>query len=89
MAELPNVGNFEAASHFVRVEDIQDRVPCGPYVERYTARIKQALDAGFDHIVIIAAGPDQEGFFSFWQEELQPALAEHEKHAERAKKNGA
>jgi hypothetical protein len=58
MAELPNVGNFEAASRFVRVEDIQDRVPCGPDVERYAARIKQALDAGFDRIVIIAAGPD-------------------------------
>ncbi len=77
MAELPNVGNFEAASRFVRPQDIRDQIPCGPDVKRHAAAIQRAADAGFDHIVIIPAGPDQEGFFRFWEDSLRPAVAEY------------
>jgi len=74
MADLPNVENFEAASRFVRPEDIQDLIPCGPDVEAHAARINRALEAGFDHVVIIPVGPNQAGFFKFWEEKLQPVL---------------
>jgi hypothetical protein len=30
--------------------------------------------AGFDHIALHQIGPDQEGFFRFWERELRPRL---------------
>jgi hypothetical protein len=29
--------------------------------------VRKHVDAGFDHIVMLQSGPDQEGFFGFWQ----------------------
>jgi G6PDH family F420-dependent oxidoreductase len=83
MAELPNVGNFEAASRFVRPEDVREKIPCGPDVQQHVAAIQRAQDAGFDHIVILQAGPDQKGFFRFWEEKLRPALEVYAGNAAR------
>ncbi len=74
MAELPNPVNFAAASKTVREEDVADSVPCGPDPEKHIAGIQKFLDAGFDHIAVLQAGPDQEGFLRFWERELKPRL---------------
>jgi hypothetical protein len=29
---------------------------------------------GFDHLILIGVGPDQDGFMRFWERELAPAL---------------
>ncbi len=34
------------------------------------------VDAGFDQLAFVQIGDDQDGFFRFWEHELQPALAE-------------
>ncbi len=39
------------------------------------ASVRRFLDAGYDHLYFHQIGPDQHGFFRFWNEELQPALA--------------
>ena len=36
--------------------------------------VRQYLDAGYDHVYFHQIGPDQNGFFRFWSEQLQPAL---------------
>jgi G6PDH family F420-dependent oxidoreductase len=74
MAELPNPVNFAAGSKTVRVEDVAESVPCGPDPEKHVAGIQKFLDAGFDHVAVLQAGPDQEGFFRFWERELKPRL---------------
>jgi hypothetical protein len=74
MAELPNPVNFEAASKTVTEEDVAESVPCGPDPEKHIAGIQKYIDAGFDHIAVLQAGPDQEGFLKFWQSELRPRL---------------
>ncbi|HEX3035848.1 MAG TPA: TIGR03557 family F420-dependent LLM class oxidoreductase [Thermodesulfobacteriota bacterium] len=76
MAELPNLVNFEAATRWVRPEDIKDSIACGPNVERHIAAVQKFLNAGFDHIILIGVGPDQEGFLGFWKEQLAPRLRE-------------
>jgi tryptophanyl-tRNA synthetase len=38
------------------------------------ALARTSLDAGFDHLVLVPVGPDQDGFFRFWREELGPRL---------------
>ncbi len=75
MAELPNPVNFEAASKVAREEDVAQAIPCGPDPEKHIQGIKKYLDAGFEHIAVLQAGPDQEGFIKFWTDELRPRLA--------------
>lgn len=75
MAELPSPSNFEAATSTVREEDVTEMVPCGPDPEVHAQAIRRFLDAGFDHVAILQAGDDQEGFLRFWEDELGPLLA--------------
>jgi G6PDH family F420-dependent oxidoreductase len=72
--ELPLPSHFEKASELVREEDLVKSVICGPDVSKYLEKIKQYADAGFDHVYIHQVGPDQEGFFDFYERELQPGF---------------
>ena len=74
MSELPNPVNFEAATRYVREDDVARHVPCGPSVDRHLEGIKKYVDAGFDQIAVLQAGRDQDSFFQFWNEELKPGL---------------
>ena len=66
--------HFEQASQLVTPEQIGESIPCGPDPERYVESIREYADAGVTHIYIHQIGPDQEGFFRFWQDELRPRL---------------
>lgn len=69
-SELPNPVNFAAATETVREEDMAEAFGYGPDVERHVAAVRGFVDAGFDHLCLINAGPDPEGFFRFFEEEL-------------------
>jgi coenzyme F420-dependent glucose-6-phosphate dehydrogenase len=70
--ELPLPRHFEQAAQTVREEDITKSIPCGPDPEKHRAAVKEYVDAGFDHIAIHQIGPDQEGFFRFYEREVLP-----------------
>jgi hypothetical protein len=74
MPELPTPESFEAAVRYVRDEDVASQVACGPDPERHVAAVRKYVEAGFDHVVLLGAGPDQAGFLGFWQKELKPRL---------------
>jgi len=74
MTELATPAAFEAATALVRPEDFAQKVACGPDPERHIGMVRQYLKAGFDHLVLLGVGPDQEGFFKFWKDELAPRL---------------
>lgn len=74
-AELPNPVNFEAASSVVRESDVAESFGYGPEPARHLDRIRAYSDAGFDHLALVNAGPDVDGFFRFYSDELAPALA--------------
>jgi G6PDH family F420-dependent oxidoreductase len=74
MAELPNPINFEAATSTVRPEDVKENVPCGNDADAIVESVKQWTDAGFSHVALMQAPPDQEPFFQLWEKELRPAL---------------
>jgi G6PDH family F420-dependent oxidoreductase len=74
MAELPVPASFEAAARWVRPDDVAQQIPCGPDPERHVAAVRKFVSAGYDHLVLVGVGPDQEGFLSFWQKELAPRL---------------
>jgi G6PDH family F420-dependent oxidoreductase len=75
MPELPTPQSFEAAAAFVREDDVTKQVACGPDPERHVAAIRTYLEAGYDHLVLLSGGPDQEGFLEFWHKELKPRLS--------------
>ena len=47
-----------------------------PDVTSYVEAVKTYVDAGFDEIYLSQIGPDQDGFFRFWDAELKDALSE-------------
>ena len=73
--ELPLPRHFEQAATLVTPETLAESMPHGPDVAGYVESIREYIDAGIDNVYLHQVGPDQEGFFRFWQEELQPALA--------------
>jgi G6PDH family F420-dependent oxidoreductase len=75
MAELPMPSNFEAAVKWIRPQDVAEGpMACGPDPERHVEAVRKFVQAGFDHLVLLNAGPHQEGFFRFYREELAPRL---------------
>ncbi len=76
MSELPNPVNFDAASQFVRREDVLAQFACGPDVARHVEVARPFVDAGFDHLVMQNAGPDPEGFMDFFTRQLGPRVRE-------------
>jgi G6PDH family F420-dependent oxidoreductase len=74
-AELPVPASFDQASRTVSEEDISERMPCGPDLERHVAGIRRFEAAGFTHIALIQVGGDtQEQFMTWAATELLPAL---------------
>jgi G6PDH family F420-dependent oxidoreductase len=76
MSELPTVEAFEAATRFVRGEDLKEGVGLGPDVESHLAAIRSYEEAGFDHVVLTGVGDDQAGFIDFFERSLKPRLGE-------------
>lgn len=73
-AELPGVKGFESATQHIKPEDLKDSIPHGPDPEPYVEAAQKALDAGFDHVVLLAAGPDQASFIRFFEQTLASEL---------------
>ncbi|MCW2887061.1 MAG: putative F420-dependent oxidoreductase [Streptosporangiaceae bacterium] len=74
-SELPNPINFEAATASVTEDDVRRAFGCGPDVPRHLEVAQQFVDAGFDHLALINAGPDVDGFFEFFASELREPLS--------------
>jgi coenzyme F420-dependent glucose-6-phosphate dehydrogenase len=70
--ELPTPTFFEQAAQMVREEDVAQAIICGPDPQRHIQAIQQFVDAGYDHVYVHQVGPDQEGFFQFYQAEVLP-----------------
>jgi G6PDH family F420-dependent oxidoreductase len=73
--ELRMPKHYEQISELVTEEMTAGSVACGPDPEKHVAAIEPYLEAGYDEVYISQMGPEQEGFFRFWEEELQPRLA--------------
>jgi G6PDH family F420-dependent oxidoreductase len=74
MAELPDARGFEAATAQISPQVVAEKISCGPSAEKHLAAIRKYVKAGFDHIILVQIGPNQEAFFELFQRELAPAL---------------
>ena len=76
-ADLPGTAGFDAASQFVREEDVAGSIPCGDDVEAVIEAAKAYADAGFSHLALVQIGGDQQQPYLEWTErELMPAWRE-------------
>jgi G6PDH family F420-dependent oxidoreductase len=73
--ELPLPSHFEEAAELVEEEDIADSIVCGPDPARHISAIAEYIEAGYDHVYLHQIGPDQEGFFDFYEREVLPHFA--------------
>ena len=72
--ELPRPSDFDAVSESVTVEQAAGGTPCGPDPEPVLELVRTWERAGFDNLAFHQVGPDQDGFFRFWEDELRPRL---------------
>jgi coenzyme F420-dependent glucose-6-phosphate dehydrogenase len=70
--ELPLPAHFEQAAATVTQDDVAESVVCGPDPDAHAAKIEEFAEAGFDHVYVHQVGPDQEGFFAFYEREILP-----------------
>jgi G6PDH family F420-dependent oxidoreductase len=76
-ADLPGTAGFDAASQFVREEDVADSIPCGDDVEAVIEAAKAYAEAGFTHLALVQIGGDQQEPYLEWtRKSLLPAWRE-------------
>ena len=72
--DLPTPAHFEQAASKVSVEEATEGTPCGPDPDRYVETFQSFADAGFDEVAVTQIGPDQDGFFRFYERELRDRI---------------
>ncbi len=74
LSDLALPRDFERVAALVREEDVARVVSCGPDAERHLAAIARFAAAGFSRVYVHQIGPDQEGFFRFYEREVLPCF---------------
>ena len=72
--ELPLPRHFEQATENVEPGDFEGKLPLGPDPVTYLEQIREMVEVGYTHVYLHQIGRDQDGFFRFWQERLEPEL---------------
>ncbi|MBW8767998.1 MAG: TIGR03557 family F420-dependent LLM class oxidoreductase, partial [Geodermatophilales bacterium] len=76
-AELPGPTAFDAASQFVRKEDVAESIPCGDDVDAVIQAARSWADAGFTHLALVQIGGEhQDPFLEWTRQALMPAWRE-------------
>lgn len=55
-ADLPTPAGFDAASQFVRPEDVADSIPCGPDLDAIVEAVSAYVKAGFTDVAVVQVG---------------------------------
>ncbi|QGQ18028.1 TIGR03557 family F420-dependent LLM class oxidoreductase [Cellulomonas sp. JZ18] len=72
-ADLPTTESFDAASQFVRPDDVAEQIPCGPDLDAIVEAVSAYWEAGFTDIALVQVG--DEGQERFLAEAAEPLLA--------------
>ena len=72
--ELALPSHFEAAFEPITEDKVAEAIVCGPDVDRHVEAITKASRAGYSHVCVHQVGPDQEGFFRFYEREVIPRV---------------
>ncbi|SDM51325.1 TIGR03557 family F420-dependent LLM class oxidoreductase [Streptomyces wuyuanensis] len=74
-SELPHPDAFEAATRYVRPEDVTESIPCGDDPEAVVEAVRGFVDAGFTEVALVQIGGNTQHDFLEWAEDkLLPQL---------------
>ncbi len=62
-ADLPLPRSFEAASQFVRPEDVAESIPCGPDLDAIVESVQEYWEAGFTDVALVQVGDESQQRF--------------------------
>src|SRR3954454_2684225 len=62
-ADLPTTEAFDAASQFVRPEDVAQSMPCGPDLDAVVDAVRPYWEAGFTDVAIVQVGDEKQQEF--------------------------
>jgi G6PDH family F420-dependent oxidoreductase len=71
---LPTPKDFADAMSLVPREKVAESVTCGPDAGKHAEQIRNYFDAGVDEVYVQQVGPDLDGFFTAFQQEVLPQL---------------
>lgn len=64
-ADLPTTEAFEAATSFVRPDDVAELIPCGPDLDAVVDAVAPFWEAGFTDVALVqVGGPTQDRFLA-------------------------
>ncbi len=69
---LPTPEHFEQAVELVTEEQAVQSTPCGPDLDAHLEAIRAYEQAGFDELYVNQIGPEQDGFFRAYREQVLP-----------------
>jgi G6PDH family F420-dependent oxidoreductase len=69
-AELPDTEGFAAASQHITPEMVAQQISCGPSLNKHLDAIEKFVKAGFDHIILVQIGRDQDYFLEAFHSKL-------------------
>lgn len=72
-ADLPTPAGFEAASQFVRQEDVGSAIACGPDLDELAESLRPFWEAGFTDVALVQIGDESQDRFL---DEIAPELLE-------------
>jgi coenzyme F420-dependent glucose-6-phosphate dehydrogenase len=72
--ELALPRHYEQVAELLEPADMAELLSCGPDPEPVIEQVRKYEEAGLDHLYLHQVGPDQEGFFRFWRDELKARL---------------
>ncbi len=72
-ADLPTTESFDAASQYIRPDDVAEQIPCGPDLDAIVEAVSAYWEAGFTDIAVVQVG--DEGQERFLDEAAEPLLA--------------
>ena len=77
-SDLPTPKHFQDVVDAMGEPKVPEDTILGPNPNAYLKAIQTMQENGYDHIYLHQIGPDQEGFFKFFKNELMPLLEKEE-----------
>lgn len=71
---LPQPSHFAQASRLVTEDTVAESVVCGPDPDRHAEKLRAQLATGVDAVYVNQIGPDADGFFRCYAEEVLPKV---------------
>jgi coenzyme F420-dependent glucose-6-phosphate dehydrogenase len=72
--QLPSPAHYQQAVEMLSEEDVAKVILCSANPNEHIKKIDEARSAGYDHVHVYQVGPDQEGFFRFYEREVLPKV---------------